>query len=35
LSYWIPQRELASEEAFLQHNLWLSPHDKSGEEKRQ
>lgn len=35
LSYWIPQPELATEEAFLQHNLWLSPHDKSGEGKRQ
>jgi len=31
LSYWIPQRELASEEAFLQDALWLSPHDESGE----
>jgi hypothetical protein len=28
-SYWIPQRELASEEAFLQERLWLSPRDKS------
>jgi len=28
-SYWIPQRELASEEAFLQERLWLSPRDKA------
>ncbi|MDO8589231.1 MAG: hypothetical protein Q7T82_19565 [Armatimonadota bacterium] len=28
-SYWIPDRELASEEAFLQERLWLSPRDKS------
>jgi hypothetical protein len=28
-SYRVPQRELASEEAFLQERLWLSPRDKS------
>lgn len=30
-SYWIPQRELASEEEFLQERLWLSPREKSEE----
>ncbi len=28
-SYWIPERELASEEAFLQKHLWLARRDKS------
>lgn len=28
-SYWIPERELVSEEAFLQERLWLAPRDKS------
>jgi hypothetical protein len=30
-SYWIPQRELASEEAFLQKHLWLSRCERSEE----
>jgi hypothetical protein len=28
-SYWIPERELVSEETFLQERLWLAPRDKS------
>lgn len=28
-SYWIPERELASEEAFLQQRLWLANREKS------
>lgn len=28
-SYWIPERELASEEAFLQQRLWLAKNEKS------
>lgn len=31
-SYWIPERELASEEAFLQERLWLAPHITSEKE---
>jgi hypothetical protein len=29
LSYWMRQRDLASEEAFLQERLWLPPRDQS------
>jgi hypothetical protein len=28
LSYWIPERELAAEEAFLQERLWLARREK-------
>jgi len=31
-SYWIAQRELGSEEAFLQERLWLSPCDETEQE---
>jgi hypothetical protein len=33
-SYWIPERELATEEAFLQARLWLTPTKLEKEEAR-